>query len=102
MLPLRAVVLAAPHQAPPSLAELAERPGLAATFVIRAGTGTRLHERRQLVEALWLNIAVVLLFEDPKEASEFEGMLADSEARAAHGWAPRRGRRSVGRGSSPL
>jgi hypothetical protein len=66
---LAAVGVAAPGQAPPSLAELAEQPGLAATFVIKAGTADRLHQRGQLVEALWLRSAVLLLFEDRNEAA---------------------------------
>ena len=69
---LTAVVLAAPEQAAPSLTELADRPGLAATFVVEAGDGARLQQRGQLVEALWLRSAVLLLFEDAIEAADFE------------------------------
>jgi hypothetical protein len=69
---LSAIIIPAPGQAPLSLAELAERPGLAATVVVKAGDGARLHQRGQLAEALWLRSAVLLLFEDPAEAATFE------------------------------
>jgi hypothetical protein len=80
---LTALVLAVPGQPAPSLAEIAATPGLAATFVVAAGTAGELHRRGQLVEALRLRSAVLLLFEDPCEASEFEKAVADARA-AAH------------------
>ena len=57
--------------------------GLAASFVVRAGTAGQLHQRGRLVEAMRLRSAVLLLFEDPTEASEFEKAVTAARV-AAH------------------
>jgi len=72
MLALAAVVLAAPGQAAPTLASLAETPGLAATIVVKAGTAQQLHLNGRLRETLILRSAVLLLFESRAEAADFE------------------------------
>ena len=83
MTPLTAVIVPAAGRPAPTLTELAEQPGLCATFVVKAGTAAQLHRNGRLRETMELSCAALLLFEDPSEASEFEKAVADARA-AAH------------------
>ena len=69
-------MLPAPGQPAPSLAEIAERPGIAAMVVVKAGTLDRLRHRGDVADAFSLRSPVLLLFEEPTEAADFERAVA--------------------------
>jgi hypothetical protein len=94
MTPLHAVAISGPGRATPSIAELAEKPGLARAVVVTAGTAEQVWSAPRIVEQLYLGATLVLLFQDAAEAAAFEAKLAQVRARAARGkvstpWAPK-------------
>ncbi len=85
MTPLHAVAISGPDRAVPSIAELAETPGLATPVVVAPGASADRGLVRRVGEHLSLGMVVLLLFQDADEAADFEVKLAAARARAPGG-----------------
>jgi hypothetical protein len=79
---LSAVVLAGPGRSVPSIAELAETPGMATPVIVAPGASTDSEIVRRVGEHLHLGAVVLLLFHDSAEATAFETKLAEARVRA--------------------
>jgi len=76
MTPLHAIALAGPDRTVPTIAELAAKPGMATPVIVAPGGSVDRDLIRRVGEHLHLGAVVLLLFQDPAEASAFEAKLA--------------------------